>query len=118
MINLINCRELLADNAIEDIKNTINTYHQGFMVIDNELYIPYYSALKIGLMIPNDCDRYLLSDYSTVTAKDTVASAFGMCDNVDEVTIIDLSDAVYRQDLGQAVNILSDTLCDMLEPTD
>ena len=106
MIKVINCKHVLSGCSIEEIKSDIKNYHQGFMIINDELYIPYHTALRLGLEFKEE-DVTVLDSYDNVTARDIVAHEFGRTD-VNELDIIDLAEAVYNHDLFQVVVIVAD----------
>ena len=77
MIALINCKDLFSDCLIDNIKEHMDNYHQGFVLVGDELYIPRYKVIQLGLDHDDDVEVITLCDWSQVTATDEVAKYFG-----------------------------------------
>ena len=111
MIKVINCKHLFSKIGINEFKNNIADYHQGFMVINGDLYIPYYRALRLELDF-DEADVEILDNYDNVTARDIIASEFGTTD-IDELTIMDLAEALYDGDDSDKLSRLIDVVADV-----
>lgn len=115
MLKVINCKHLFSKIGINDFKNNIADYHQGFMVIDGDLYIPYYRALRLGLDFSEDDVEVLYNyDYADTTARDIVAREFGRT-NIDEISVMDLAEALYDGDDADRLSRLVDVVDDIVE---
>ena len=113
MLKVINCKNMFSKIGINEFKNNIADYHQGFMIIDGDLYIPYYRALQLGLDFDGTYVS-ILDNYDNVTARDIVASEFGTTD-LDEVVIMDLAEVLYNNDypnLSRLVDVVADLYTD------
>lgn len=115
MLKVINCKHLFSKIGINEFKNNIADYHQGFMIIDGDLYIPYYRALRLDLDF-DDADVKVLyaNDYADATARDVVAREFGRT-NVDEISVMDLAEALYDGDDANKLSRLVDVVDDIVE---
>lgn len=75
-IELMNCRGMFSDYGINDFKKHIDDYHQGFMIVNDELYLPRYKVLSLGLNYDEDTECIVLDNYNKATAKDKLAQLF------------------------------------------
>lgn len=110
MIELMNCKGMFSQGCIDEIKNDINGYHQGFMIVNDELYIPKYKVHSLGLEYDDDTECIVLDDYNKATAKDKLASMFNDNELVSNAELIDFADAVWTNDIESAYELLLD-LC-------
>ena len=115
MIKVINCKHLFSKIGINEFKNNITDYHQGFMVIHGDLYIPYYRALRLDLDF-DEADVEVLDNYSDVTACDIVAREFNATE-LDEITIMDLAEVLYDGDDSDRLSRLFDVVADLYMET-
>lgn len=76
MIELMNCKGMFSEFCINDFKKHIEDYHQGFMIVNDELYIPRYKVISLGLDYDEDTEVIVLDDYNKATAKDKLAQLF------------------------------------------
>lgn len=105
-MKLINCNELFSQDFIDDVKEDIDNYHQGFMIVNDELYIPRYRADLLGLDYDEDTECIVLDDYNKATAKDKLAQLFGNIDYITNVELIDLGEAVWANDLDTTLKLV------------
>ena len=110
MIKLVNCKALFTQDFINDIKKNIHKYHQGFMIVNDELYLPVYTVTRLGLEYDNDIDTFTLADYSEATATDNVSCLFGNHDYINNNEVITLADNVLRVELNKVFELVLD-LC-------
>ncbi len=59
LIRVINCKQLFTKNYVEEIKDRIKMYRQGFMIAGNELYLPLYQVLRACYTLPDDFSELL-----------------------------------------------------------
>ena len=97
LIRVINCKQLFTKNYVEEIKDHIKRYHQGFMIADNELYLPLYQALRVCYTLPDDYTSDVI-DIDNVTNTDTLAFYFKQTNSLDVDDIIDLHQAMQLDD--------------------
>ena len=78
MIKLVNCKDLFSECLIDDVKKNIDTYHQGFVLIGDELYLPHSRVINLELEYDVDLDvnAIMLDDMSQVTATDKLSCDF------------------------------------------
>lgn len=88
-IELLNCKGMLSQDYIDDIKTHIADYHQGFMVVNNELYLPRYKVLSLELDYDEDTEVIVLDDYNKATAKDNLAQLFNGNEYASNEELID-----------------------------
>lgn len=88
-IQVIDCSYLFIDSLIKEIKNNIINYHQGFMVVDDTLYLPYYQVLRRKYNLPNDHETTII-DLDDVTKFDCLATYFYKVNALDIDDVIDL----------------------------
>lgn len=96
-IKVINCKDLLHPFLIEEISNKINTYNYGFMLIDSNLYLPYYQVLRGGFIIPDSAVTHVIN-LADVTKFDRLSIRFKCVDTIDICDIIDLWKAMQLDD--------------------
>ena len=89
MIKLVNCKDLFRECFIDDVKDHIDTYHQGFVLIGSELYIPLVRVNQLDLKYDKDVDTVMLEDLSQTTATDNTS--------YDLSTVLDLCHDSYWQ---------------------
>ena len=92
MIRLINCKDLFSQDFINHVKECIEDYNQGFIIIDDELYLPQQVVVNLDLEYDNTTNSYLLDDMSKTTATDNVSCLFGNHEYITTNEIIDLAD--------------------------
>lgn len=107
-IELMNCNEMFSQDCIDDIKTHIADYHQGFMVVNNELYLPRYKVLSLGLGYDEDTEVIVLDDYNKATAKDNLAQLFNDNEYVSNEELTDLAEAVWTNDIDIAYQLMLD----------
>lgn len=110
MIELMNCKGMFLEYCINDFKKHIEDYHQGFMIVNDELYLPKHKVLSLGLDYDEDTEVIKLYDYDKATAKDKLAQLFNDNDYITNNELIDLAEAVWTNDLCKAWDLLLD-LC-------
>lgn len=97
LIRVINCKQLFTKNCVEEIKDCIKIYRQGFMIVDNELYLPLYQVLRACYTLPDDYTSMVI-DLDDVTNTDALAFYFKRTNVLDVDDIIDLHDAMNLND--------------------
>ena len=97
LIRVINCKQLFTKNYVEEIKDRIKMYRQGFMIIDNELYLPLYQVLRACYTLPDGYTSDVI-DIDNVTNTDALAFYFKQTNALDVDDIIDLHHAMQLDD--------------------
>ena len=110
MIELMNCKGMFSEYCINDFKKHIEDYHQGFMIVNDELYLPRYKVVSLGLEYDEDTEVIVLDDYNKATAKDKLAQLFTDNDYITNAELIDFAEAVWTCDIEGAYALLLD-LC-------
>lgn len=105
-IELMNCKGMFSESCIDDIKKDIVNYHQGFMIVNDELYLPKYKVVSLGLDYDKDTEVIVLDDYNKATAKDNVAKLFNDNDYISNAELGDLAEAVWTNDLCKAWDLV------------
>lgn len=105
-MELMNCKGMFSQDCIDEIKNDINGYHQGFTIVNDELYIPKYKVHSLGLKYDDDTECIVLDDYNKATAKDKLASMFNDNDLVSNAELIDFAEAVWTNDIDSAYQLM------------
>lgn len=106
MIELMNCKGMFSEDYVEAVKKHINDYHQGFMIVDDELYIPKYKVVSLGLAYDEDTEVIILDDYNKATAKDKLAQLFNDNDYITNTELIDLAELVRTNNLEHAIDYI------------
>lgn len=88
-IQAIDCNYLFIDSLIDEIKLNIKSYHQGFMVVDGKLYLPYYQVLQRKYSLPDDYETTII-DLDDVNRFDCLATYFYKVNSLDIDDVIDL----------------------------
>lgn len=109
-IELMNCKGIFSQDCIDDIKENINDYHQGFMVVNDELYLPRYKVVLLGFEYGDDTEYIVLDDYNKATAKDKLAQLFNDNDYITNNKLIDLAEFVWTNNLEYTLDYVID-LC-------
>lgn len=107
-IELMNCNGMFSQDCINDFKKHIDDYHQGFMIVNDELYLPKYKVLSLGLDYDDDTEVIVLDDYNKATAKDKLACLFNDNDYVTNAELIDFGEAVWTNDIVSAYQLMLD----------
>ena len=90
---------------LKKIKSDIHNYHQGFMIVNDVLYIPLYEVLKRGYKLPSNYETTII-DLSDVTDFDDMASYFY---NVTDLSLEDVIDLYNnRYDFEELLPIVDD----------
>lgn len=110
MIELMNCKGMFSEYCINDFKKHIEDYHQGFMIVNDELYLPRYKVVSLGLDYAEDTECIVLDDYNKATAKDKLAQLFNDNELVSNAELIDFAEAVWACDIESSYALLLD-LC-------
>lgn len=105
-IELMNCKGMFSEYCINDFKKHIDDYHQGFMIVNNELYLPTYKVMSLGIDYDEDTEVIVLDDYNQATAKDNLAQLFNDNDYITNEELIDLAEAVLTNDLYKAWDLV------------
>lgn len=105
-IELMNCKGMFLEYCIDDFKKHIDDYHLGFMIVNDELYLPRYKVILLGLDYDEDTEVIVLDDYSKATAKDKLARLFNDNDYVTNAELIDLAEAVWTNDIDNAYQLM------------
>lgn len=88
-IQVINCKYLFIDSLIKEVKNDITKYHQGFMVVNDKLYLPLYQVLQRKYNLPNNYETTII-DLDDVDRFDCLATYFYKVNALDIDDVIDL----------------------------
>lgn len=107
-IELMNCKGMFSEYSIDDFKKHINDYHQGFMIVNDELYLPKYRVISLGLDYDDNTEVIVLDDYSKATAKDKLAQLFNDNDYITNAELTELVDAVWTNDIDSAYQLILD----------
>lgn len=98
LIRVINCKQLFTKNYVEEVKDQIKRYNQGFMIgDDNELYLPLYQVLRSRYTLPGAYASSLL-DIDDAINTDALAFYFKQTDALSVDDIIDLHQAMQLDD--------------------
>lgn len=88
-IQVIDCNYLFVGSIVKEIKNNITAYHQGFMVVNDKLYLPLYQVLQRKYSLPN-CYKTTIIDLNDVDRFDCLATYFYKVNVLDIDDVIDL----------------------------
>ena len=88
-IQVIDCKYLFIDSMIEEIKNDIINYHQGFMVVNDKLYLPLYQVLQRKYILPKPYETTII-DLDDIDRFDCLATYFYKVNALDIDDVIDL----------------------------
>lgn len=102
-IQVIDCSYLFIDSLIKEIKNNIINYHQGFIVVDGKLYLPYYQVLQRKYDLPDKYETTTI-DLSDVTNFDCLATYFYNVTALDIDDVIDLYNDWLDNEFEKALN--------------
>ena len=105
MIELMNCRGMFSEYCINDFKKHIEDYHQGFMIVNDELYLPKYKVLSLELDYDEDTEVIVLDDYNEATSKDKLAQLFNDNDYITNNELIDLAEAICTCDIKGGLDL-------------
>lgn len=98
LIRVINCEQLFTKNYVEEVKDQIKRYNQGFMIgDDNKLYLPLYQVLRSHYTLPGAYASSLL-DIDDAINTDALAFYFKRTDALSVDDIIDLHQAMQLDD--------------------
>ena len=59
-IQVIDCNYLFSECLINEVKHDIKQFHQGFMLADNTLYLPYYKVLRAKYELPKQYETTII----------------------------------------------------------
>lgn len=102
-VKVINCDYIFIKQLIKHIKDNIEQYNQGFMVVDDTLYLPYYMVLRRKYNLPTQVKTTTI-DLESVTKHDSLATYFYKVDALDIDDIIDLQLAWLDNDFDDIIN--------------
>lgn len=88
-IQVIDCNYLFVGSMIKEIKNNIIAYHQGFMVVNDKLYLPLYQVLQRKYNLPKQYETTII-DLDDVDRFDCLATYFYKVNALDIDDVIDL----------------------------
>lgn len=88
-IQVIDCKYLFVGSMIKEIKNNITSYHQGFMVANDTLYLPLYQVLQRKYTLPKQYETTII-DLDDVERFDCLATYFYKVNALDIDDVIDL----------------------------
>lgn len=88
-IQVIDCNYLFIGRIVKEIKNNIIVYHQGFMVVNDKLYLPLYQVLQRKYNLPNKYETTII-DLDDVDRFDCLATYFYKVNTLDIDDVIDL----------------------------
>lgn len=106
-IQVIDCNYLFIDCLIDEIKLNIKSYHQGFMVVDNKLYLPYYQVLQRKYSLPDNYETTSI-DLRDVNSYDSLARYFYKVDTLDIDDVIDLYNDWLNNDFKIVINTVDE----------
>lgn len=102
-IQVINCNYLFVGSVVKEIKNDITSYHQGFMIVSDTLYLPYYQVLRRKLYLP-DYYKTTIIDLDNVDRFDCLATYFYKVDALNIDDVIDLYNDWLANDFETILN--------------
>ena len=105
MIELMNCKGMFSEYCINDFKKHIEDYHQGFMIVNDELYLPKHKVLSLELDYDEDTECIVLDDYNKATSKDKLAQLFDDYDYITNNELIDLAEAIWTCDIKGGLDL-------------
>lgn len=88
-IQVIDCNYLFVGSMVKEIKNNITAYHQGFMVVNDKLYLPLHQVLERKYSLPNYYKTTII-DLNNVDRFDCLATYFYKVNALDIDDVIDL----------------------------
>lgn len=88
-IQVIDCNYLFVGSMVKEIKNNIIAYHQGFMVVNDKLYLPLYQVLQREYNLPKQYETTII-DLDDVDRFDCLATYFYKVNALDIDDVIDL----------------------------
>ncbi len=88
-LQVIDCNYLFIGSMVKEIKNNIIAYHQGFMVVNDKLYLPYYQILRRKYSLP-DYYKTTIIDLDNVDRFDSLATYFYKVNALEIDDVIDL----------------------------
>lgn len=88
-IQVIECKYLFVGSMIKEIKNNITSYHQGFMVANDTLYLPLYQVLQRKYTLPKQYETTII-DLDDVERFDCLATYFYKVNALNIDDVIDL----------------------------
>lgn len=88
-IQVIDCNYLFIGSMVKEIKNNIISYHQGFMVVNDTLYLPLYQVLQRKYSLPKQYETTII-DLDDVDRFDCLATYFYKVNALDIDDVIDL----------------------------
>lgn len=105
-LKVIDCKYLFTKDYIEEIKDQIKSYNQGFIVIAGTLYLPYYQALRIGYTLPLNAETTIIDIDDTINS-DNLSKYFNSTNSIDVEDIIDLYHASQlNDDFGELLDVV------------
>lgn len=102
-IQVIDCNYLFVGSMVEEIKNNIITYHQGFMVVNDTLYLPLYQVLQRKYSLPNKYSTTII-DLDNVDKFDCLATYFYKVNSLDSDDVIDLYNDWFDNEFEAILN--------------
>lgn len=88
-IQVIDCNYLFISSMVKEIKNNIIAYYQGFMVVNDKLYLPLYQVLRRKYSLPDYYETTII-DLDDVDKFDCLATYFYKVNALDIDDVIDL----------------------------
>ena len=88
-IQVIDCNYLFVCSMVKEIKNNITAYHQGFMVVNDKLYLPLYQVLQRKYNLPKQYETTII-DLDDIDRFDCLATYFYKVNALDIDDVIDL----------------------------
>lgn len=88
-IQVIDCNYLFVCSMVKEIKNNITAYHQGFMVVNDKLYLPLYQVLQRKYTLPKQYETTII-DLDDIDRFDCLATYFYKVNALDIDDVIDL----------------------------
>lgn len=105
-LKVIDCKYLFTKDYIEEIKDQIKSYNQGFIVIAGTLYLPYYQVLRIGYTLPLNAETTVIDIDDTINS-DNLSKYFNSTNSIDVEDIIDLYHvSQLNDDFGELLDVV------------
>lgn len=105
-LKVIDCKYLFTKDYIEEIKDQIKSYNQGFIVSAGTLYLPYYQVLRIDYTLPLNAETTII-DIDDMITSDNLSKYFNSTNSIAVEAIIDLYHASQlNDDFGELLDVV------------
>lgn len=102
-INVIDCRYLFIDSLITEVKSNLINYHQGFMIVNDTLYLPLYQVLQRKYNLPDEYETTII-DLDDVDKFDCLVTYFYKVNALDVDDVIDLYNSWRDHEFENVLN--------------